>query len=205
MKIKPLYMYLGGFIIFIAVMVLLVPKKNTALPNDAMNGQMPNDAVHGQMPNDDVHKGMGSANGMGAMSEAFKKKEAELKDAVDKSPNDTLKVRQYAELLMAAHKPAESLKYLQQIVSKYPNRIDLLLDITYIYDIQGNAGAALETTNKILAVDKNNQPANFNLGVLMDKKGEKDRAKQIWTDLIKKYPGSDIAKLAQQAIDAQKK
>lgn len=197
MKIKPLYIYLIGFVLFVGVIIFFSTNKEKA--------GMPDDAAHSGMPQDDIHKGMGGMEGMGAMSEAFKKRETELKGALEKNPADTLKMREYAEFLMAAHKPVESLKYLLQIVEKDPKRIDILLNITFIYDIQGNVSEAEATTRKILAIDNNNQPANFNLGVLMDKKGDKEKAKQIWNDLIKKYPNSDIAKLSKEALDGMNK
>ncbi|MBA4317657.1 MAG: hypothetical protein C0412_04585, partial [Flavobacterium sp.] len=150
MKIKPLYIYLIGFALFIAIIIFFSVKQKEA--------KDPKDAVSGQAPNDDIHKGMGGMGGqkMGAMSEAFKKKEADMKAELDKNPNDTLKIREYAEFLMAAHKPMESLKYLEQIMSKDPKRVDILLAITFIYHVQKNYDKAEEATNRILAVDKNN-------------------------------------------------
>lgn len=198
MKIKPLYIYLIGFVLFAAVIIFFAAKKDEL--------KMPNDAMHGQAPNDDIHKGMGGGMpGMGAMKEAFKKKDAEYKAALEKSPNDTLKMREYAEFLMAAHKPDESLKYLQLILKSNPKRIDILLNTTIIYfEVKNDIAAAEDATNKILAIDKNNQPANYNLGIIMEKKGNKEKAKQIWNDLIKKYPNSEIATMSKKALDGMK-
>jgi len=199
MKIKPLYIYLIGFALFIAIIIFFSVKQKEA--------KDPKEAVSGQAPNDDVHKGMGGMGGqkMGAMSEAFKKKEADMKAELDKNPNDTLKIREYAEFLMAAHKPAESVKYLEQIISKDPKRIDILLAITFIYHIQKNYDKAEEATNRILAVDKNNENANFNMGVIQESKGNKEKAKQIWNDIIKRFPNTEAAKLSKEALDAMKK
>ncbi len=199
MKIKPLYIYLIGFALFIAIIIFFSVQQK--------NANTPKDAVSGEVPNDDIHKGMGGMGNqkMGAMSEAFKKKEAEMKAELDKNPNDTLKIREYAEFLMAAHKPAESLKYLEQIVSKDPRRIDILLAITFIYHLQKNYDKAEEATNRILAIDKNNQNASFNMGIIQEAKGNKERAKQIWNDVIKRFPNTDAAKLSKEALDALKK
>lgn len=195
LKLKPLYIYLIGFVIFlVAIIFFSINRPGTKMPDDAM---------HGKAPNDDVHKGMGMP-GMGGMSEAFKQKEAELKTALDKSPNDTLKIKEYAQFLMAAHKPVDALKYLQKIVDIDPKRIDVMLNMTFIYDIQGNTAAAETLTRKILAISPNSQEANFNLAILMEKKGDKEKAKQIWNDLVKKYPNTDIAKMSQEGLDRLK-
>jgi tetratricopeptide (TPR) repeat protein len=199
MKLKPLYIYLIGFALFIAIIIFFsVQQKQSKTPEEAMTGQM---------PNDDVHKGMGGMGGqkMGALSEAFKKRAADMKAAFDKNPNDTLQMRKYAEFLMEAHKPAESLKLLEQIISKDPKRIDIMLGMTFIYHSQKNLDKAEEITNRILAIDKNNQNASFNLGVIMEDKGNKEKAKQIWNDLIKRFPNTEAAKLSKEALDAQKK
>lgn len=199
MKIKPLYIYLIGFALFIAIIIFFSVKQKETIE--------PNEAVSGQAPNDDIHKGMGGMGGqkMGAMSEAFKKKEAEMKAEVEKNPNDTLKIREYAEFLMAAHKPMESVKYLEQIIAKDSKRVDILLSITYIYYIQKDYNKAEETTNRILAVDKNNQNALFNMGVIQESKGNTAKAKEIWNDVIKRFPNSEAAKLSKEALGAQKK
>lgn len=199
MKIKPLYIYLIGFAFFILVIIFFSVKEKES--------KTPDEAVSGQMPNDDIHKGMGSMGSqkMGAMSEAFKKKIADMKTALEKNPNDTLKIREYAEFLFAAHKPDESLKYLEQIIKMDPKRIDILLFETFVYHSQKNLDKAEEITNRILAMDKNNQNASFNLGVIMEDKGNKERAKQIWNDIIKRFPNSEAAKLSKEALDTQKK
>jgi tetratricopeptide (TPR) repeat protein len=196
MKIKPLYIYLIGFVVFLVVIIFFsLQKSEPKMPDNAMNG-MP--------PNDDIHQGMGNMKGMGAMSEAFKKKEAEFKAAFEKNPNDTLMLKEYAHFLGQGHKPAEAVKALEKILAIGPNRVDVLFDLTYLYDQLGKLDEVEVVTNKILAIEKDNKEASYNLGIIMEKKGNKDKARQLWNDLIKKYPGTEIAKLSKESIDRLK-
>jgi tetratricopeptide (TPR) repeat protein len=196
MKIKPLFIYLIGFVVFlVAIIFFALRKEEPKAPEGPMSGQMPNDAIH---------QGMGGMNGMAAMSEAFKKKEAEFAAAFEKNPNDTLKLKEYAHFLGQGHKPAEAIKVLEKILKIDPKRIDVLFDLTYLYDQMGRMADIEVATNKILAIDKNNKEANYNLGIIMEKKGNKEKAKQIWNDLVKKFPNTEIAQLAKNSINRLK-
>jgi len=197
MKLKPLYIYLLGFAAFIVIIIFFAIKREDPVGAGGDIGK--------RMPADNIHQGMKEGMpGMGAMSEAFKKREADLKSALEKNPNDTLKLREYAEFMMMAHKPLESLKYLEQIAKLDPKRIDILLNMTYIYDIQGNLQKAEEMTNKVLSANRKHPAANFNLGVIMQKKGDAAKAKQIWESVIRNNPGTEIALKAKNAIDGMK-
>ncbi|TSA30351.1 MAG: hypothetical protein D4R68_00915 [Ignavibacteriales bacterium] len=193
MKIKPIYIYLAVFVIFIAAVLFF---SNAAKNSNTARELNPN----AQIPSDDVHKGMAQqGNGdmpskSNVMKEAVEKMNA-LKAAVEKNPNDTLKVREYAEMVQA-HDPDEAIKLYENILKVGPKRIDLILELTFLYFSKGDLKKAEEYNNKVLNLDKTNMIANYNLGGLAQAKGDFQKAKSIWLDLAKKYPNTQIGHMA---------
>jgi len=193
MKIKPIYIYLGVFVIFILAVLFF---SNAAKNSNTAKELNPN----AQMPNDDVHKGIAEqGNGdmpskSNVMKEAVEKMNA-LKAAVAKNPNDTLKVREYAEMVQA-HDPDEAIKLYEGILKVGPKRTDLLLELTFLYFNKGDIKKAEEYNNKVLSIDKNSLIANYNLGGLAQAKGDIKTAKAIWQDLAKKYPNTQVGSMA---------
>lgn len=193
MKIKPIYIYLGVFVIFIVAVVFF---SNSAKNSNQANEINPN----AQMPSDDIHKGMvQQGNGdmpskSNVMKEAVEKMNA-LKSAIEKNPNDTLKVREYAEMVQA-HEPDEAIRLYENILKVGPKRIDILLELTFLYFNKGDLKKAEEYNNKVLNIDKSNIIANYNLGGLAQAKGDIKAAKAIWLDLAKKYPNTQIGNMA---------
>jgi tetratricopeptide (TPR) repeat protein len=125
---------------------------------------------------------------------------AEFKNAIDNNPQDTLKMREYANLLGGAHRDQEAAKVFENILAIGPNRIDVMLILTYIYYTLGNTEKAEEYTNRVLSINKDNPEANFNLGILELKKGDKEKAKQILNSVIKRFPNNNVALYAKSAL-----
>ncbi|MFH1196818.1 MAG: tetratricopeptide repeat protein [bacterium] len=196
MKIKPLYIYITGFILIIVLLVVF-----TSGGDKPVDGKT---AMEKQMPDDDVHKGMNmDGNDQPSKSnviEAARQRMDSLRLEFEKNPDDTVTVKRYAEMLSAGHQPDKALELLQSILKKDSKRVDILLAVTFVYYNQRDFQKAEEYTNKVLAIDKNHHEANYNLGAIAAAKGENDRAKRIWQDVIKKYPGTDVAKLAESSL-----
>lgn len=125
---------------------------------------------------------------------------AEFKNAIDSNPQDTLKMREYANLLGGAHRDQEAAKVFENILAIGPNRIDVMLVLTYIYYTLGNTEKAEKYTNRVLSINKDNPEANFNLGILELKKGDKDKAKQILNSVIKRFPDNKVSVYAKSAL-----
>lgn len=193
MKIKPIYIYLGVFVIFIVAVIFF--------SNSAKNSNQAKEInLNTQMPNDDVHKGT-AAQGNGdmpsksnVMKEAVEKMNA-LKTAVEKNPNDTLKVREYAQMVQA-HNPDEAIKLYENILQIGSKRTDLMLELTFLYFNKGDIKKAEVYNNKVLSIDRNNLIANYNLGGLAQAKGDIKTAKTIWQNLAKKYPNTQVGSMA---------
>lgn len=197
MKLKPIYIYLTIFVVFIISIVLFSnsTKKSNLTDNQQMNGQMPEDDVHKNLKS----QGNGDApSASNVMKEAIERMN-KLKEEVNKNPNDTLKLREYADMLTLAHKPDEAIEYYSKILKFDPKRIDVLLQLTYVYFNKGDLDKALEYTNKALQVDKNNLIANYNLGAVLNAKGDKRQAIIIWKNLAQKYPNTDVGHIAKES------
>jgi cytochrome c-type biogenesis protein CcmH/NrfG len=188
MKIKPLYIY--GILAVAAVLVLIFLTNRQEEPSV---NNMPQDDVHSQFRNNQVP---GKENISG---EFYQQMEA-LRLDVEKNPDDTTKLKAYADYLTAAHQFDSALPVYQEILDKDPERTDIYFALTFIYYNQKDMNKAEEVTNKVLSYDKNNLQAKYNLGAIAASKGENDKAKDIWTKLSSENPGTREAKLAEEGL-----
>lgn len=197
MKFKPVYIYGLLLIAVIAVIIIATNQRDNKIA--AME-----DIANKEMPQDDVHKNIGKDNpmmhGKVKVNEEVKKQMEEMKAAVDSNPNDTTKVREYADFLLAAHKPDEAIPYYEMILKKDPQRSDIRFSLTFIYYNKGELDKAEEQTNKILSYDKNNSMAKYNLGAIEATRGNNEKARQIWNQVIQDNPKSETAELARNAL-----
>lgn len=195
MKFKPVYLYGILLIVVVAVIIIAINQREEKIA--AIE-----DIADKEMPQDDVHKNLGKNNphGQVKVSEEVKKKMDELKAAVDANPNDTAKVREYANFLLEAHKPDESIPYYEIILKKDPKRKDIRFTLTFIYYNKGELDKAEEETNKILAIDKNDAMAKYNLGAIEATRGNNEKAREIWNKIIQEDPKSETAELARNAL-----
>jgi tetratricopeptide (TPR) repeat protein len=196
-NIKPIYIYGAGIIIAALVFIFLSQKD----ASDVAKSQP--GALNQQMPNDSIHKGLtgGMQPGKDNVMEQVKQHLAMLKKAVDDSPGDTIKIKQYADFLAAAHQQDEALVYYDKILNVNPKRIDILFSIAYIHYTKQEFSEAEKYLNKILSYDKNNVQAYYNLGAVAASKGDKAKAKEIWSKLIRDYPKAQISELAKKSLN----
>ncbi len=200
MKIKLVYLYIA---LFAAVLIALVIYDSQST-NDTTGAVAPPDIEKKEMPQDEIHKGLqnpvfeqpSKANVLETVKQRMKKLEEEIRN----NPEDTVRIREYANFLLAAHKPDKALKYYKMILAKNPNRIDILLSVTSIYFNKGDYKNAEETTRKILKEDKNNLEGKYNLGVIYAVTGRKEEASKIWNGIIEKHPGTNVAGMAKSAL-----
>ena len=196
-NIKPIYIYGVGIIVAALVFILLSQKDASDV------AKIPDKVTNNQMPNDSIHKGLtgGAQPGKDNVMETVKQHLAMLKKGVDDSPNDTIKIKQYAEFLAAAHQPEDALIYYNKILNVNPKRIDVLFSIAYIHYTKQEFPEAEKYLNKVLLYDKNNVQAYYNLGAVAAGKGDKAKAKEIWSKLIKDYPKAQITELAKKSLN----
>lgn len=197
MKFKLVYLY--GILVVAVIAVIIIATNQREDKIAAMDG-----IANKEMPQDDVHKNIAKNNpmmhGQVKVKEEVKKQMEEMKAAVDANPNDTSKVREYADFLLAAHKPDEAIPYYKMVLKKDPKRNDIRFSLTFIYYNKGELDKAEEETNKILSYDKNNSMAKYNLGAIEATRGNSESARKIWSKLIQDDPKSKTAELARDAL-----
>ena len=99
MKFKPLYAYLSLIIILVVLLVVFTQKNNEELPQDVANKEIPNDDIHNGLKNGDTpNKSNVSADIMHKMEE--------LKKGTEENPDDTLKLKEYADFLTEMNRKA---------------------------------------------------------------------------------------------------
>lgn len=197
MKFKPIYLY--GLIAIVAIIVLIIVSvQENSNPNEV---SISNDST---MPDDDVHKQlksqMNNSPGKENVSEEYNKKLADLKDAVDKNPDDTLAMRNYADFLSASHKMNEAIPYYEKILVINPKRADIYFSLALIYYNKQDLLKCEEVNNKVLSFDPKNQMALYNLGAIAATQGKKEKAKEFWNRVISINSDSETGKLAQESI-----
>lgn len=197
MKIKPVYSYVILFLVFIISLVIFLP--------GAKDSNKIKISPHGQMPDDEFHREL-SQNDADIPSKSNVAKDAieklnQLKKDYEKNPNDTLKARLYADMLMLSHQEEKAIELYEKILNVDKNRIDVLLHLTYLYFNKGELNKAEEATNQILSIRKNFPLALYNMGVISQVKGDSKKAKFFWNEVIRIEPNSKLAKNAKMMLD----
>jgi tetratricopeptide (TPR) repeat protein len=198
MKFKLIYLY-GIIALAVIVTLIIVSQSNNAdekVNVDITNKQMPMDDVHKKLNNGAMQDPSGSN-----VSEEVKHKIDVMKKDVDANPNDTLKMREYADFLAAAHKPEEALSYYQKIIDKDKKRKDVYFAITFVYYTKGDFVKAEEVTQTMLKLFPGDPMAKYNLGAIEATKGNKEKAREIWTKLINDDPNDKTSELAKSSLN----
>ena len=199
MKFKTAYIYI--IILIMAVAALLI-FTNTGNDTEKVNVNIENK----EMPEDDIHQNLGEGNVPGTpnkqnVREDFWKKMDSMKTVVEANPEDTSAMKEYADILAAAHKQEDAITYYNRILNIDPKRTDVLFGLSLIYYNKRQLDKAEEITNKIIQYDKDNYEAIYNLGAIAASQGNIGKAKDIWVNLIKQHPNTKTAELAQKSLD----
>ena len=199
MKFRIAYLYIILALGVVITLLFLAGRDNNGTEPAAGNIE------NQQVPNDEIHKGLGNPGGSnpskGNVSQEFYQKMDMLKKDVEANPNDTAKIKQYADFIAAAHKPEQAIPYYEKILKVDPERNDILFSLSMIYFSKQDYKKAEEYTNRVLDNDKNNTQAMYNLGAIAASKGDKARAKEIWNRLVSAYPGDEAAELAKSSLE----
>lgn len=199
---KPIYIYIGGFVL--AAVIIFTISQNSDLKNGYVSAPPASGITDKTMPQDSIHKGLlnplSQPPDKNNVMASIKQHMDELRKAAEVHPRDTLKMREYADFLAAAHQNDQAVIYYKKILKVNPERIDILSSLVFLYFSSNNFNEAELYLNKILAVDKNNVEAMYNLGAVSANKGDKVRAKQLWSRIINDYPSSSLVQKAKDSI-----
>lgn len=197
LKLSPIVIY-PAIMVVAAVIIIVFSSDLTSEKKNEQAGPITTETL----PNDDIHKNMGKETPPSKENviSGVKKRMEELKVEVEKNPTDTAKVRMYADMLAEGHGQADAIRYYEMILKKDPKRVDILQSLGYIYYIQQDLNKAEAYIAKAYSLDKNNFQAFFNLGAIAATKGDNEKAKKIWKEIIAKQPNTEVAKLAQEGL-----
>jgi tetratricopeptide (TPR) repeat protein len=192
-KIKTPYIYLSAIVLVIAGLIFFTQyDKKTPAPEKVASDEMPDDEIHRNLKNQ--HGKMG-------VNEETKKMMQEFEDALKKNPNDTAKMREYADFLAMAHKIDQAQSYYEKILSLDRKRKDILLSLSTIHFNRGNLDKAAELTNEMLKLDKNDFTAIYNLGVIEATRSNYDIARKHWERVIKESKDSTLKTAANKSLE----
>lgn len=194
MKVKPVYIYLGAFIIVVIVLIIMTSGGNPS------TSSTPDVSNQSEMPQDDIHKNLGNGPGSGNVSSEFKQKMANLKSEYESNPSDTVNAKEYARLLAAAHNPEEALNVYNSILTMDSERNDIRLELATVYYNMQQFKQAKEQIEAVLEKEPNSPGVQYNLGAIEAALGNSDKAEEIWEKVIQKYPNSEAAKIAQSSL-----
>jgi tetratricopeptide (TPR) repeat protein len=196
MKIKPLYLYLS--VVLIAIVYLLVSTQNNNVKKNI------SDPANKENHSDEIQQGMNppgqQAPSKSNVSGDILRHMEFLKKAVEESPNDTARLKEYADFLYMAHQNEKALPVYERLVKLKPNDIDARFTLTSIFYENRQLDKAEKETDIILSYDKNNPQALYNKGAIVAGKGEKEKAQKIWNDILSRFPESEAARLARSAL-----
>ena len=196
MKFKMIYLYASLILIITVILLITTTSDQTASTSGT------EDIKNKEMPSDEVHKGLNDQSAPrkeNVTSTVFERLE-EMKKEVEQNPNDTLKLRELADFLTAAHKPDEAIPYYEKILKIDSNKKDVLFNLSFIYNNKRNFMQAEKYTSKILKLDPKDSQALYNLGAINASRGDKKKAREIWETLMRDFPNSETANLARTGL-----
>lgn len=197
MKFKPIYIYGLIALVAVAVLIIVAVQENSNSTDVTLNNEQ-------VMPDDDVHKQlksqMNNSPGKKNVSEEYRKRLAELKEAVDNNPSDTLAMRNYADFLSASHKMNEAIPYYEKILEFNSKRVDIYFSLALIYFNKQDFTKCEEVNNKVLSFEPLNQMAIYNIGAIAATQGNMERAKEFWNKVVSIDADSETGKLAKESL-----
>lgn len=197
MKFKPIYLY--GLVVLVSIVILIiVASQNSEEPQNNSS------ELNQKMPDDDVHKKLMDKGGKSPSKEnvsvEYRERMAKLKDAVEKNPEDTLALKNYADFLSASHKMDDAITYYNKILQVDPKRADIHFSLAVIYYNKQDFARCENENNQVLRFDPKNQMALYNLGAVAATKGEFMKAKDFWNQVIEINSENETGKLAKESL-----
>jgi cytochrome c-type biogenesis protein CcmH/NrfG len=151
------------------------------------------------MPDDEIHRNLMQQRSQQMDKEILAKIDS-LKKIVDQNPKDTIALNHLGFFLLQAHKFDEAEKYFENLLKLSPERVDVM---NVLAEMNFNLQKFDKSENylkKILSLEKNNEVAMYNLGVVYVMQGKKDDARKTWSEIVKRNPDSDLGKMAKESL-----
>lgn len=154
-----------------------------------------------KMPDDEIHRNLNQRQ-FQQMSKEIQAKIDSLKEVVKNNPKDTIALNHLGFFLLQEHKFDEAEIYFENLLKINPNRVDVLNVLAEMNFNLQKFDKAEGYLKRVIKLEKDNEVAQYNLGVVYVMQGKKDDARKVWGDLIKKYPDSELARVAKESMQA---
>lgn len=154
-----------------------------------------------KMPDDEIHRNLNQRQ-FQQMSKEIQAKIDSLKEVVKNNPKDTIALNHLGFFLLQEHKFDEAEIYFEKLLKINPNRVDVLNVLAEMNFNLQKFDKAEGYLKRVIKLEKDNEVAQYNLGVVYVMQGKKDDARKVWGDLIKKYPDSELARVAKESMQA---
>jgi cytochrome c-type biogenesis protein CcmH/NrfG len=151
------------------------------------------------MPDDEIHRNLMQQRSQQMDKEILAKIDS-LKKIVDQNPKDTIALNHLGFFLLQAHKFDEAEKYFENLLKLSPERVDVMNVLAEMNFNLQKFDKSESYLKKILSLEKNNEVAMYNLGVVYVMQGKKDDARKTWSEIVKRNPDSDLGKMAKESL-----
>lgn len=200
MKLKPIYLYL--FVIIVALITLITISNS----NDTSNSEMA--AVTENIPDDEIHNNITGQSEIGPtrsnVNQSIIDEMNDLGVYVDANPNDTLKIKEYADLLAMAHNEDKALELYNRILSIDKNRTDVITSLAIMYYNKSDFSQSKMYIERILRINPEHVEAKYNLGLIEARLGDMEAAKKQWEDLQRNHPNTKMSDMAKESLEKLK-
>ncbi|MFQ6114712.1 MAG: tetratricopeptide repeat protein, partial [bacterium] len=136
---------------------------------------------------------------MAAMERVHKTVER-LESRIEADPKDLVSIDSLAQMFYIAGSYDKASEYLKMHLDVEPDNRDVKMFLATTYGTLNRTDEAIALIKEILKEEPTYAFGLYNLGLIYAHQGNKDEALKNWKLLVQHYPGTDIAKSAQQQI-----
>lgn len=127
-----------------------------------------------------------------------------LKDQLQKNPNDLEHLIQLGNLLYDSGDFKNAIEPYGKALSINPANNNVRNDYAVCFFNSGNPEQAIKELNTVLASEKNNITATFNLGIIYSNIGKMELARNYFRRVIELQPNSEFASKSRSMLESLK-
>ncbi len=152
-----------------------------------------------KIPDDEFHRNLKMDP---HIDESILRKIDSLETVLGKNPRDTITLHALGFIYLQAHKFDKALSTFENLLDLTPYRTDIMTVLAEVNFYIQKYEKSESYLKKILSIEKENNTARYNLGVLYLVQGKKDLAKKMWAEIVKKDTVSEIGKMAKNSMES---
>lgn len=187
-----------GAVILLIVVALMMRKKDPARPASTQGSA-------GNFASKEALEGLASetsAKPAPAKAASSQTHDTKIEPAKKKKEDDVFKDVPPDENLVTQYQEGtgEGIEEIEERLKEDPNNEDLLDWLAFMYYSNNNLEKAIDTYERAINLNYENEHQHYYLGNAYYKKGQYDRAREEWEVVVSLKPDSKLAKNAQERI-----